>query len=163
MKATQQTTYRMLNTRLSDVSLQLEKLRSMGASGKKLAVASDDPASVRPVLNTRKQLSNVDRHLTTLGRAADTMAAADTQLGQVENIMQRAKEIMTGAGNGTLSPADRTVLADELAQLRDQLIEGILGDMARIAEGAPLPALGEGSVCEWCAVRGLCRKDFWNA
>ena len=123
MKATQQTTYRMLNTRLSDVSLQLEKLRSMGASGKKLAVASDDPASVRPVLNTRKQLSNVDRHLTTLGRAADTMAAADTQLGQVENIMQRAKEIMTGAGNGTLSPADRTVLADELAQLRDQLID----------------------------------------
>ena len=39
MKATQQTTYRMLNTRLSDVSLQLEKLRSMGASGKQLAVA----------------------------------------------------------------------------------------------------------------------------
>lgn len=123
MKATQQTTYRMLNTRLSDVSLQLEKLRSMGASGKKLAVASDDPASVRPVLNTRKQLSNVDRHLTTLGRAADTMAAADTQLGQVENIMQRAREIMTGAGNPTLSAADRTVLADELAQLRGQLID----------------------------------------
>lgn len=123
MKATQQTTYRMLNTRLSDVSLQLEKLRSMGASGKKLAVASDDPASVRPVLNTRKQLSNVDRYLTTLGRAADTMAAADTQLGQVENIMQRAKEIMTGAVNGALNPADRAILADELAQLRDQLID----------------------------------------
>ena len=27
--------------------------------------------------------------------------------------------------------------------------------------GAPLPALGEGSVCEFCAVRGLCRKDYW--
>ena len=26
---------------------------------------------------------------------------------------------------------------------------------------APLPALGEGSVCEFCAVRGLCRKDYW--
>ena len=51
----------------------------------------------------------------------------------------------------------------DVVALRDQLIEGILGDMARIAEGAPLPALGEGSVCEWCAVRGLCRKDFWNA
>ena len=43
MKATQQTTYRMLNTRLGDMSLQLEKLRNMGASGKKLTVASDDP------------------------------------------------------------------------------------------------------------------------
>ena len=85
MKATQQTTYRMLNTRLNDVSLQLEKLRSMGASGKKLAVASDDPASVRPVLNTRKQLSNVDRHLASLGRAADTKAARHTQLEQGGN------------------------------------------------------------------------------
>ena len=24
-----------------------------------------------------------------------------------------------------------------------------------------LPALGEGSVCDYCAVRGLCRKDMW--
>ncbi|MDH4416257.1 MAG: PD-(D/E)XK nuclease family protein [Acidovorax sp.] len=51
---------------------------------------------------------------------------------------------------------------DEVVHLRDLLIEGIQHDMARIAAGAPLPALGEGSVCEFCAVRGLCRKDFWN-
>ena len=123
MKATQQTTYRMLNSRLNDVSVQLEKLRQMGASGKKLIVASDDPTAVRPVLDTRKQLSNVDRYLDTLGQAADTMTAADTQLGQVENILQRAGEIMTGAGNPTLSATDRATLADELAQLRDQLLD----------------------------------------
>ncbi|WP_288481926.1 PD-(D/E)XK nuclease family protein [uncultured Acidovorax sp.] len=50
---------------------------------------------------------------------------------------------------------------DEVVHLRDVLIEGIQHDMARIAAGAPLPALGEGSVCEFCAVRGLCRKDYW--
>mgnify|MGYP002041283974 FL=1 len=50
---------------------------------------------------------------------------------------------------------------DEVVHLRDVLIEGIQRDMARIAAGAPLPALGEGSVCEFCAVRGLCRKDMW--
>jgi ATP-dependent helicase/nuclease subunit B len=33
--------------------------------------------------------------------------------------------------------------------------------MDRIAQGAPLPALGEGMACEYCAARGLCRKDFW--
>jgi flagellar hook-associated protein 3 FlgL len=130
MKATQQTTYRMLNTRLGDMSLQLEKLRSMGASGKKLTVASDDPTAVRPVLSTRKQLSNVDRYLETLGRAADTMGAADTRLGQVENIMQRAQEIMTGAGNPTLSDADRATLADELAQLRGQLLDAANASVA---------------------------------
>lgn len=50
---------------------------------------------------------------------------------------------------------------DEVVHLRDVLIEGIQHDMARIAAGAPLPALGEGTVCEFCAVRGLCRKDYW--
>ena len=30
------------------------------------------------------------------------------------------------------------------------------------AAGEPLPALGEGKACEYCAARGLCRKDFWT-
>ena len=55
----------------------------------------------------------------------------------------------------------RTHEQHDVVALRDQLVEGILHDFERIAEGAPLPALGEGAVCDWCAARGLCRKDFW--
>ena len=43
----------------------------------------------------------------------------------------------------------------------DLLVEGIQHDFERIAAGDPMPALGEGMVCEYCAARGLCRKDFW--
>ncbi len=50
----------------------------------------------------------------------------------------------------------------ELARLAELLEAGMAHDMARIAAGEPLPALGEGSVCDWCEVRGLCRKDFWH-
>lgn len=49
----------------------------------------------------------------------------------------------------------------DIGALRDQLVEALKGDMARIAAGAPLPALGAGSACDFCAARGLCRKDFW--
>ncbi len=45
---------------------------------------------------------------------------------------------------------------------RDLLVEAIGHDMARIGAGAALPALGAGSACDYCAARGLCRKDFWN-
>lgn len=48
-----------------------------------------------------------------------------------------------------------------LPALASQLLAGMRNDMARIAAGAPLPALGEGSVCDWCDARGLCRKDAW--
>ncbi len=49
----------------------------------------------------------------------------------------------------------------ELVQARDALIEGLVSDMHRISAGAPMPALGEASACEFCNARGVCRKDFW--
>ena len=56
----------------------------------------------------------------------------------------------------------RSFAQPEIVALRDDLISGILSDMAAIAGGAAMPALGEGEACSFCAARGLCRKDFWN-
>jgi ATP-dependent helicase/nuclease subunit B len=48
-----------------------------------------------------------------------------------------------------------------VVEARDLLVEGILADLARVGEGAQMPALGEGMACEFCAARGLCRRDWW--
>ena len=48
----------------------------------------------------------------------------------------------------------------ELVALREQLAEGILEDMQRLADGHWLVAMGQGSACDYCAARGLCRKDM---
>jgi len=50
----------------------------------------------------------------------------------------------------------------ELAQASHLLQEAIVSELRRIGQGTPLPALGEGRVCEFCAARGLCRKDAWS-
>ncbi|HUR90734.1 MAG TPA: PD-(D/E)XK nuclease family protein [Ramlibacter sp.] len=55
----------------------------------------------------------------------------------------------------------RTVEQKEVALARDLLLEGIVHDLHRIEKGESLTALGEGVACEYCAARGLCRKDFW--
>ena len=75
--------------------------------------------------------------------AEDTLAAAYVNLGEKE--------------------PTRTYGQSAIVELRDALIDSILVDMARIARGATLQALGEGKACEYCAARGLCRKDFWKA
>ena len=72
----------------------------------------------------------------------DTLAAAYVNLGEKEST--------------------KTYAQPGIVELRDDLIGGILSDMTRIANGAPLPALGEGKACEYCSARGLCRKDFWT-
>ena len=76
-------------------------------------------------------------------RADDTLAAAYVNLGEKE--------------------ATRTYEQVDIVDMRDALIDGILQDMSRIAQGVALPALGEGKGCAYCAARGLCRKDFWSA
>jgi ATP-dependent helicase/nuclease subunit B len=73
----------------------------------------------------------------------DTLAAAYVNLGEKE--------------------PTRTYEQPDIVALRDALIDSILSDMTRIGEGAALPALGEGKACDYCAARGLCRKDFWTA
>lgn len=65
--------------------------------------------------------------------------------------------VMVGEKQGTAK-----VPEDEIVAVRDALIEGILHDTAQIAQGATLPALGEPPSCDYCAARGLCRRDSWT-
>jgi ATP-dependent helicase/nuclease subunit B len=56
----------------------------------------------------------------------------------------------------------KTTPQPDIMAARDALLHGIAGDVQRIHAGAALPALGEGSACDFCAARGLCRKDMWT-
>jgi ATP-dependent helicase/nuclease subunit B len=42
------------------------------------------------------------------------------------------------------------------------MLDALAGEWVRLREGAPLPALGEGEVCDTCEARGLCRRDHWG-
>lgn len=123
MKATEGTTYRMLQTNLNRVTTRLEDLRIQGATGIKLNKASDDPSSIRPVLTTRTQLMHNDRYLETMGVTLDKMQATDGHLNHVENILQRIKEITIYSINGSLSQEDLDTLADEVANLTQELLD----------------------------------------
>jgi ATP-dependent helicase/nuclease subunit B len=56
----------------------------------------------------------------------------------------------------------KTVEQKQVVPARDLLVQGIVHDLQALASGASLLALGEGSACDFCAARGLCRKDFWG-
>ncbi len=56
----------------------------------------------------------------------------------------------------------KTIEQTAVVVARDLLVEGIQHDLARIARGEAMQALGEGAVCDFCAARGLCRRDFWS-
>lgn len=63
-----------------------------------------------------------------------------------------------------ISEKGQTTLHEQhhASALRQQLLQGIAHDLHAIAQGSPLPALGQGTRCGYCAARGLCRRDFWQ-
>jgi flagellar hook-associated protein 3 FlgL len=123
MKVTENSTYRLMNTNLNRITNTLQDLRNQGATGLKLNEPSDDPSSIRPVLTTRTQIRHTERYLETMGVTFDKMQATDGHLEHVENIMQRAKEIGINAVNGAMSDSDLQTLADEVAYLREEMLD----------------------------------------
>lgn len=58
--------------------------------------------------------------------------------------------------------APQLIVHPEVQASAAALLHGLGGELQRLRAGAALPALGEGAACEFCAVRGLCRRDQWG-
>lgn len=93
----------------------------------------------------------------------DTQLAFYAALLPDENLRAAYLSITDKRGDNGKDAPTRLIEQPEVLMAREKLLEGLVHDLARVAAGAPMPALGEGLVCEHCAARGLCRKDFWEA
>jgi ATP-dependent helicase/nuclease subunit B len=51
---------------------------------------------------------------------------------------------------------------EDVATTATIMLDGLRADLMAIHAGDPLPALGEGLACEYCEMRGLCRRDDWE-
>lgn len=54
------------------------------------------------------------------------------------------------------------VVAETLTELRDATLQRLTTNLAALENGAPMPAHGDESACEYCDYRGLCRKGDWT-
>ena len=91
----------------------------------------------------------------------DTQLAFYAALLPDENLRAAYLSITDKRGDAARDTPTLLIEQPEVLMAREQLREGLAHDMARVAAGQPMPALGEGRVCDFCAARGLCRKDFW--
>jgi ATP-dependent helicase/nuclease subunit B len=92
----------------------------------------------------------------------DTQLAFYAALLPSENVRAAYLSITDKRGDNGKDAATVLVEQPDVLMAREALLAGLAHDMARVAAGQAMPALGEGRVCDFCAARGLCRKDFWS-
>jgi len=71
--------------------------------------------------------------------------------------LQRAHYVALEAINGKIGDVETPDYEESKRLLAQQLG----ANLSALSHGAPLPATGIEAVCEYCAVRGLCRKGAW--
>ncbi len=92
----------------------------------------------------------------------DTQLAFYAALLPSENVRAAYLSITDKRGENAKDAATVLIEQPDVLMAREDLVAGLAHDMARMADGQAMPALGEGRVCDFCAARGLCRKDFWS-
>lgn len=100
---------------------RLGALQEQLSTGLKINRPSDDPVGVARALQLRARLAELQRQVQSGDLAQAWLNQTDSALAELTSLLQRAQQLAIQAANGTLTPADRQVIAAEL----DKLLEHI--------------------------------------
>jgi len=102
---------------LNDVATRLSHTQLKLSSGKEILRPSDDPSGTGRALGLRTELEGLSQFRRNISDAEGWTSATDTALGTVNDIAQRARELLVRGASGTMAASERGAIADEIDQL----------------------------------------------
>jgi flagellar hook-associated protein 3 FlgL len=101
---------------LSDIQQQL-------ASGKKLLRPSDDPVGAAQVVRLTEQIERINQYKKNSNLLVNSLEQEETVLKSVNTAVDRARVLMLQSGSGIVGTEDRTAIANEINQIKDQVFD----------------------------------------
>ena len=102
-------------TQLSATQLQM-------TTGKRVNVASDDPAAAARSERAQAAEQRTVANQRAVDASSNAMTLTESALGDAGSLLQQARVALVAAGNATYSDAERMTVANQLADLRQQLL-----------------------------------------
>ncbi|WP_421101423.1 flagellar hook-associated protein FlgL [Sporosarcina psychrophila] len=121
MRVTQSMLSNNMLRNLSTSYNKMGKLQDQLNTGKKVNRPSDDPVVAMKGMAYRTQVDKVAQYQRNLGEVNNYLDSSDDALDKVGQALHRAKELVTSAANGTMTPLDKEKVQSELNQLREQI------------------------------------------
>ena len=87
----------------------------------------------------------------------------DTQLAFYAALLGGGADLRAAYVALDAADAPRLIPHPQVHETAITLLHNLGDEWQRLRDGAAMPALGEGAVCETCEARGLCRRDQWEA
>jgi flagellar hook-associated protein 3 FlgL len=119
------TTYNSHSAAQAQIQLRQQTLQETQiqlTSGKRTHRPSDDPTAAADAERAVARIQRADAEQRALGASYATTQQAESALGTAGELLQRARELMVQAGNGSYGDKERQMLADSLRGLREDLL-----------------------------------------
>ena len=112
------------NNTLRQISSSYTKLSQLDKqlyTGKKFTKASDDPVAAMRAMGYRSDLNRIQQYQQNIGEVNNWVDSTDDALNNVNLALQKIRELTVQASNGTLEESQRSYIAEEIKQLKEQI------------------------------------------
>ena len=103
--------------------IRMESYQKRLATGKKISVPSDDPVVAARALKLRTDVSQIEQHIRNVNDAMSWLEITEASLNNIGEILHRARELAVQGSNGTATDEDTQKIAQEVQQLKGQLVQ----------------------------------------
>ncbi len=100
---------------------EVNKTMMQLSTGKEILKPSDDPFASSQLFALDDQLNRLDTWSNNIDLATRQLDTQETALTDMNNSLDRTRDLLLSAGNGTLSAEDRSAIAKELTETVDAL------------------------------------------
>lgn len=98
------------------------RLSEQVASGKRINRVSDDPIAAKALSAFKENLGRTDQYLRNINYADRSMRQIESSISQINDLMIRARDLAIQANSSSLGDEGREAIAEEIAQLSQQLL-----------------------------------------
>ena len=106
---------------MKENSRSLDDAMARISSGKRINSAADDAAGSAIASKMEAQVRSLGVAIRNANDAISLTQTAEGALGEIENMLQRMRELAVQAGNSTLNASDRSQIQDEVNQLSEEI------------------------------------------
>ncbi len=101
---------------------RLEKLQQQVATGSTVLLPSDNPAAVTTIMRTKRAINESAQFMANAEKGVSWLDSADNALSEGTKVLQRARELLVRASNGTNTPDELNIVSVELDELIKHLV-----------------------------------------
>lgn len=92
------------------------------ATGRRILTPSDDPSGATQSVMLNGAINKTEQYQRNADLAQPKLEQEEAQIDAVETYLQRVRELVVAGSNGTYDAANRKTMADEIRQIRDDIL-----------------------------------------